>query len=35
MFPNIQALFDELAKAIGVDTLPANQDGGVQLTVGE
>jgi hypothetical protein len=35
MFPGIQALFDQLASAIGVEALPANQDGGVQLSVGD
>jgi hypothetical protein len=34
-FPTIQAVLDSLAKAVGVDSLPANADGGVPLTVGE
>jgi hypothetical protein len=35
MFKRTQALYDDLAKALGVATLPADANGGVQLTVGE
>jgi len=35
MFERAQALYAELAKTLGVDTLPADENGGLELTVGE
>lgn len=35
MFGRTEALYKDLAKALGVDSLPADQNGGVQLTVGD
>ncbi|HSU07423.1 MAG TPA: CesT family type III secretion system chaperone [Acetobacteraceae bacterium] len=35
MFARTQALYDELAKTLGVDALPVDQNGGVQLSVGD
>lgn len=35
MFARTQVLYDELAKALGVAALPANQDGSIQLSVGD
>jgi hypothetical protein len=35
MFPRTQALYAALAKTLGVDSLPADANGGVQLTIGE
>jgi hypothetical protein len=35
MFKRTQALYAALAKTLGVPTLPADENGGIQLTVGE
>lgn len=35
MFKRTQALYAELAKALGVPALPADENGGVQLSIGE
>ena len=35
MFQQTEALYQDLAKTLGVDALPADQNGGVQLTVGD
>ena len=35
MFERTQALYAALAKTLGVPTLPADENGGIQLTVGE
>ena len=35
MFKRTQALYDDLAKTLGVATLPADASGGIQLSVGD
>lgn len=35
MFERTQALYDDLAKTLGVDVPPADQNGGIQLSVGD
>lgn len=35
MFPRTEALYADLAKTLGLETLPADENGGIQLNVGD